>query len=119
MKKIIYIFIIFIKNFIKNKNYNFFLYHDEISKISIDFWTGEACYVRGAKIGCFGRVTSETSLNVSRFGTHRSNEWEGRCGVLVHIHAARDGNKQCIKFVKLYINEYPQASGLSDSSECL
>jgi hypothetical protein len=57
MKKIIYIFIIFIKNFIKNKNYNFFLYHDEISKISIDFWTGEACYVRGAKIGCFGRIS--------------------------------------------------------------
>jgi hypothetical protein len=55
MKKIIYIFIIFIKNFIKNKNYNFFLYHDEISKISIDFWTGEACYVRGAKMDVFGR----------------------------------------------------------------
>jgi hypothetical protein len=55
MKKIIYIFIIFIKNFIKNKNYNFFLYHDEISKISIDFWTGEACYVRGVKNGRFRR----------------------------------------------------------------
>jgi hypothetical protein len=77
MKKIIYIFIIFIKNFIKNKNYNFFLYHDEISKISIDFWTGEACYVRGAKIWGFGVLTSGTRVNVSRFGTHRSNEWEG------------------------------------------
>jgi hypothetical protein len=30
----------------------FFIF-DEISKISIDFWTGEACYVRGAKIGRF------------------------------------------------------------------
>jgi hypothetical protein len=90
MKKIIYIFIIFIKNFIKNKNYNFFLYHDEISKISIDFWTGEACYVRGAKIGCFGVLTSGTRVNVSRFGTHRSNEWEGRYDGQQSIHAARD-----------------------------
>jgi len=82
MKKIIYIFIIFIKNFIKNKNYNFFLYHDEISKISIDFWTGEACYVRGAKIGCFRRntgvLTNGVRAHVSRVGTHRPNEWEGR-----------------------------------------
>jgi hypothetical protein len=30
---------------------------DEISKISIDFWTGEACYVRGAKIWGFGLVS--------------------------------------------------------------
>jgi hypothetical protein len=70
----------------------FFIF-DEISKISIDFWTGEACYVRGAKMGVFGRVwrvTSETSLNVSRFGTHRSNEWEGGNGVVSDIHAARD-----------------------------
>jgi hypothetical protein len=65
MKKIIYIFIIFIKNFIKNKNYNFFLYHDEISKISIDFWTGEACYVRGAKIWGFGH----------NYSTLRTYEW--------------------------------------------
>ena len=57
----------------------FFIF-DEISKISIDFWTGEACYVRGAKIwvlGSFRVLTSETRVNVSRFGTHRSNEWEG------------------------------------------
>jgi hypothetical protein len=32
----------------------FFIF-DEISKISIDFWTGEACYVRGAKIWGLGR----------------------------------------------------------------
>jgi hypothetical protein len=32
----------------------FFIF-DEISKISIDFWTGEACYVRGAKIWVLGR----------------------------------------------------------------
>jgi hypothetical protein len=28
--------------------------------------------------------------HVSRVGTHRPNEWEGRHGVCVHIHAARD-----------------------------
>jgi hypothetical protein len=90
MKKIIYIFIIFIKNFIKNKNYNFFLYHDEISKISIDFWTGEACYVRGVKIWGFGVLTSGVRVNVSRFGTHRPNEWDSGHDRWVAVHAARD-----------------------------
>jgi hypothetical protein len=58
MKKIIYIFIIFIKNFIKNKNYNFFLYHDEISKISIIFGPGRHAMSVGPKYGyldVFGR----------------------------------------------------------------
>jgi hypothetical protein len=34
----------------------FFIF-DEISKISIDFWTGEACYVRGVKNMGFGLVS--------------------------------------------------------------
>jgi hypothetical protein len=29
-------------------------------------------------------------FHVSRVGTHRSNEWEGRCGDIAIIHAARD-----------------------------
>ena len=44
----------------------------------------------GPKLGVLGGLTSETSQNVSRLGTHRSNEWEGRCGYAVVIHAARD-----------------------------
>jgi hypothetical protein len=31
-------------------------------------------------LGSFRVLTSETRVNVSRFGTHRSNEWEGNCG---------------------------------------
>ena len=38
----------------------------------------------------FGVLTNGVRVNVSRFGTHRSNEWEGRCGCLSAIHAARD-----------------------------
>jgi hypothetical protein len=55
MKKIIYIFIIFIKNFIKNKNYNFFLYHDEISKISTKIGPGRHAMSVGSKLDVFGR----------------------------------------------------------------
>jgi hypothetical protein len=55
MKKIIYIFIIFIKNFIKNKNYNFFLYHDEISKISENLGPGRHAMSVGSKLDVFGR----------------------------------------------------------------
>jgi hypothetical protein len=55
MKKIIYIFIIFIKNFIKNKNYNFFLYHDEISKISEKIGPGRHAMSVGSKMDVFGR----------------------------------------------------------------
>ena len=70
----------------------------------MNFWTGEACYVRGAKIDDLGLfwvtiVTDAASLShldsdrikhVSRVGTHRSNEWEGRHDGLSTIHAARD-----------------------------
>jgi hypothetical protein len=69
----------------------------------MNFWTGEACYVRGAKIGGFGSRLSQMRhrsvtlcmmrcciKHVSRVGTHRSNEWEGRHGQLAVIHAARD-----------------------------
>jgi hypothetical protein len=41
-------------------------------------------------LGSFRVLTSETRVNVSRFGTHRSNEWEGRHGNVPVIHAARD-----------------------------
>ena len=44
----------------------------------------------GPKLGVLGGLTSETSQNVSRVGTHRSNEWEGRCGRPIAFHAARD-----------------------------
>jgi hypothetical protein len=54
MKKIIYIFIIFIKNFIKNKNYNFFLYHDEISKISTKIGPGRHAMSVGSKYDVLG-----------------------------------------------------------------
>jgi hypothetical protein len=53
-------------------------------------------------LGVKGRVTivtdaaslshldSDRIKHVSRVGTHRSNEWEGSCGWLLSIHAARD-----------------------------
>ena len=59
----------------------------------------------GSKIddlGVKGRVTivtdaaslshldSDRIKHVSRVGTHRSNEWEGRHGIVIDIHAARD-----------------------------
>jgi hypothetical protein len=44
----------------------------------------------GSKIGVLGVLTSGTRVNVSRLGTHRSNEWEGRHGRVTAIHAARD-----------------------------
>jgi hypothetical protein len=64
----------------------------------------------GSKIGVLGSyrrvlgfwvtiVTDAASLShlaydrikhVSRVGTHRSNEWDGRCGQFVLFHAARD-----------------------------
>jgi hypothetical protein len=102
MKKIIYIFIIFIKNFIKNKNYNFFLYHDEISKISTKIGPGRHAMSVGPKLTVLGVLTSGGRVNVSRFGTHRSNEWEGRCGYVVVFHAARDNTRS----TKCLNNEY-------------
>jgi hypothetical protein len=36
----------------------------------------------GPKLGVLGGLTSETSQNVSRLGTHRSNEWEGVNGLI-------------------------------------
>ena len=41
----------------------------------------------------FGVLTNGVRAHVSRVGTHRSNEWEGRCGWLMSIHAARDQYK--------------------------
>jgi hypothetical protein len=90
MKKIIYIFIIFIKNFIKNKNYNFFLYHDEISKISENLGPGRHAMSVGPKLTVLGVLTNGVRAHVSRVGTHRSNEWEGMHGSITTIHAARD-----------------------------
>jgi hypothetical protein len=39
--------------------------------------------------------------HVSRVGTHRPNEWEGRHGVLAHIHAARDRTSKAKEKKKL------------------
>jgi hypothetical protein len=44
-------------------------------------------------LGSFRVLTSETRVNVSRFGTHRSNEWEGMYDSVFAIHAARDQPK--------------------------
>jgi hypothetical protein len=48
----------------------------------------------GPKLGVFGRntrvLTNGVRAHVSRVGTHRSNEWEGRHGERAFIHAARD-----------------------------
>jgi hypothetical protein len=44
----------------------------------------------GPKWTFLGVLTNGVRVNVSRFGTHRPNEWDGRCGSLFVIHAARD-----------------------------
>jgi hypothetical protein len=42
----------------------------------------------GPKLGVLGIInvrcvlTSGTRVNVSRFGTHRSNEWDGKIGLI-------------------------------------
>jgi hypothetical protein len=89
---------------IKIKIY-FYTRRDEISKISLFFGPGRHAMSVGPKwrdLGVKGRVTivtdaaslshldSDRIKHVSRVGTHRSNEWEGRCGWLSAIHAARD-----------------------------
>jgi hypothetical protein len=48
-------------------------------------------------MGVLGGLTSETSQNVSRLGTHRSNEWEGGDGNVFVVHAARDIIKTGVK----------------------
>jgi hypothetical protein len=45
-------------------------------------------------LGSFRVLTSETRVNVSRFGTHRSNEWEGRHANVFVVHAARDNQRK-------------------------
>ena len=53
----------------------------------------------GPKYGVLGIITvrcvltSGGRVNVSRFGTHRSNEWEGMYDSVFAIHAARDQPK--------------------------
>jgi hypothetical protein len=44
--------------------------------------------------------------HVSRVGTHRSNEWEGRHGGWASVHAARDRNwiDGVIKRIKIIVN---------------
>ena len=37
-----------------------------------------------------GVLTNGVRAHVSRVGTHRSNEWEGKNGECIVIHAARD-----------------------------
>jgi hypothetical protein len=49
-------------------------------------------------LGSFRVLTSETRVNVSRFGTHRSNEWDSRHGILSDIHAAREYHKVTRRF---------------------
>ena len=65
----------------------------EISKISMNFGPGRHAMSVGPKydvLGVFRVLTNGVRVNVSRFGTHRSNEWEGKYGAVVVIHAARD-----------------------------
>jgi hypothetical protein len=47
----------------------------------------------GQKWTFLGVLTNGVRAHVSRVGTHRSNEWEGRCGRLAAIHAARDNTE--------------------------
>jgi hypothetical protein len=77
----------------KNKKFIFYTLRDEISKISWIFGPGRHAMSVGSKIDDLGGLTSETSQNVSRLGTHRSNEWEGNRGWLPAIHAARDSGR--------------------------
>jgi hypothetical protein len=48
-------------------------------------------------LGSFRVLTSETRVNVSRLGTHRSNEWEGNNECLFAVHAARDQQTKLMK----------------------
>jgi hypothetical protein len=52
----------------------------------------------GPKWTFLGVLTSETRVNVSRLGTHRSNEWEGRHGIVSDIHAAREYHRIAKRF---------------------
>jgi hypothetical protein len=44
-------------------------------------------------LGSFRVLTSETRVNVSRFGAHRSNEWDSKYANVFVVHAARDQAK--------------------------
>jgi hypothetical protein len=66
----------------KNKKFIFYTLRDEIYKISWIFGPGRHAMSVGPKLGVLGGLTSETSQNVSRLGTHRSNEWEGVNGLI-------------------------------------
>jgi hypothetical protein len=89
----------------KNKKFIFYTRRDEISKISLFFGPGRHAMSVGPKwrdlrrLGSFGLrlsqmrhryATLSTITHVSRVGTHRPNEWEGRYGRVRAIHAARD-----------------------------
>jgi hypothetical protein len=49
----------------------------------------------------FGVLTNGVRAHVSRVGTHRSNEWEGRHGCVITIHAARDSNVKVKIWIKV------------------
>jgi hypothetical protein len=58
----------------------------------------------GPKWTFLGVLTNGVRVNVSRFGNHRSNEWELRHGRSFAIHAARDQKKEKNEFNSLRIN---------------
>jgi hypothetical protein len=51
----------------------------------------------GQKWTFLGVLTNGMRAHVSRVGTHRSNEWEGRYGECIVIHAARDNEAKVNK----------------------
>jgi hypothetical protein len=58
------------------------------------FGPGRHAMSVGSKMDVLGVLTSGGRVNVSRFGNHRSNEWELRHGRSSAIHAARDQKKE-------------------------
>jgi hypothetical protein len=54
------------------------------------FWGVWAWVTIVTDAASLSHLDSDRIKHVSRVGTHRSNEWEGRCGNYPVIHAARD-----------------------------
>jgi hypothetical protein len=94
----------------------------------MNFWTGEACYVRGVKNGCFGLRLSQMRHRYATLHAIASNTFlvlgpidltNGRAGMVAQLLSTLRGTSAETRQVYYYLKYYKnQDSVLSASSEC-